>query len=238
MLHGLDGLRQLTLASVLLRMTLAMLCGGLIGLERGRRHRAAGFRTYMLVCLGAALTMLLGQYINYMSTHAWAEQAAEIGFRTDVTRIGSRVVNGIGFLGAGIIIVTGHQQVKGLTTAAGLWASACVGLAIGAGFYECVLVAFALIWLCMQLLHKVELALVDRARNLNLYVEVRSLENFSDVLACIRGLGVHIHAVDIDRGRNGANPNAIVYLRLNRGQHHTQVMTALSELESVSVVEI
>ena len=238
MLHGLDSLRQLTMASVLLRMALAMLCGGLIGIERGRRHRAAGFRTYMLVCLGSALTMVLRQYLYYMATHDWAAQAADIGFRTDITRIGSHVVNGIGFLGAGIIIVTGHQEVKGLTTAAGLWASACVGLAIGAGFYECVIVAFALIFLCMRLLRRVEQTLVDRARNLNLYVEVRSLENISDVLACIRDLGVHIHAVDIDRGRNGARPNAIVYLRLKRGQHHTQVMTAISELESVSVVEI
>ena len=238
MLHALDGLRQLTAPSVMLRMVLAMLCGGLIGIERGRKHRAAGFRTYMLVCLGSALTMILGQYLYYMATHDWAEQAAAIGFRTDITRIGSQVVNGIGFLGAGIIIVTGRQQVKGLTTAAGLWASACVGLAIGAGFYECVLVAFLLIFLSMQLLHRVEQTLVDRARNLNLYVEVQSLENISDVLACIRALGVHIHAVDIDRGRNGSGPNAVVYLRLNRGQHHTQIMTALSELDTVSVAEL
>ena len=238
MLHALDGLRELTAASMLLRMLLAMICGGLIGIERARRHRAAGFRTYMLVCLGSALTILLGQYLYHLATHAWAAEAAAVGFRTDITRIGSKVVNGIGFLGAGVILVTGHQEVKGLTTAAGLWATACVGLAVGAGFYECVIVAFALIFLSMHLLRRVETMLMERGRNLNLYVEVQSLENFSDVLACIRAQGVHIHAVDIDRGRNGGNPNAIVYLRLNRGQHHTQIMTALSELESVSAVEI
>lgn len=86
----------------------------------------------MLVCLGAALTMLLSQYEYYMVTHEWAQLASEVGIRTDVSRFGAQVINGIGFLGAGTIIVTGRQEVKGLTTAAGLWASACMGLAIRA----------------------------------------------------------------------------------------------------------
>ena len=152
MIEALDCLRGLNTGAVLLRLVLAMLFGGMIGLERGRKGRAAGFRTYMLVCLGAALTMLLSQYEYYMITHDWAELAAEIGLRTDVSRFGAQVVNGIGFLGAGTIIVTGHQEVKGLTTAAGLWASACMGLAIGAGFYECVILGFLLIFLSIRLL--------------------------------------------------------------------------------------
>ena len=109
MIEALDYLRGLNTVSVLLRLVLAMLFGGMIGLERGRKGRAAGFRTYMLVCLGEALTMLLSQYEYYMVTHDWAELAAEIGLRTDVSRFGAQVVNGIGFLGAGTIIVTGHQ---------------------------------------------------------------------------------------------------------------------------------
>ena len=147
MMEGLAYLREMNVASVLLRLTVAMLFGGFIGLERERKRRPAGFRTYMLVCLGAALTMLLSQYESYMVTHAWHETAMEIGLRTDVSRFGAQVINGIGFLGAGTIIVTGKQEVKGLTTAAGLWASACMGLAIGAGFYECVLLGFLLILL-------------------------------------------------------------------------------------------
>ena len=131
MMEGLAYLREMNVASVLLRLTVAMLFGGFIGLERERKRRPAGFRTYMLVCLGAALTMLLSQYESYMVTHAWHETAMEIGLRTDVSRFGAQVINGIGFLGAGTIIVTGKQEVKGLTTAAGLWASACMGLAIG-----------------------------------------------------------------------------------------------------------
>ena len=126
-------LREFHFASVVLRLALAMLLGGCIGLERGRKRRPAGFRTYMLVCLGAALTVLLSLYEFTMVTGPWSDICAEIGIKTDVSRFGAQVINGIGFLGAGTILVTGRQQVKGLTTAAGLWASACTGLAVGAG---------------------------------------------------------------------------------------------------------
>lgn len=117
-------LRELHFASVVVRLALAMLLGGCIGLERGRKRRPAGFRTYMLVCLGAALTVLLSLYEFTMVTGPWSDICAEIGIKTDVSRFGAQVINGIGFLGAGTILVTGRQQVKGLTTAAGLWASA------------------------------------------------------------------------------------------------------------------
>ena len=180
MMEGLAYLREMNVASVLLRLTVAMLFGGFIGLERERKRRPAGFRTYMLVCLGAALTMLLSQYESYMVTHAWHETAMEIGLRTDVSRFGAQVINGIGFLGAGTIIVTGKQEVKGLTTAAGLWASACMGLAIGAGFYECVLLGFLLILLTNRLLPFVEDAIIESARNMNIYVEFRSLDDVGD----------------------------------------------------------
>ena len=123
-------LRELHFASVVVRLALAMLLGGCIGLERGRKRRPAGFRTYMLVCLGAALTVLLSLYEFTMVTGPWSDICAEIGIKTDVSRFGAQVINGIGFLGAGTILVTGRQQVKGLTTAAGLWASACTGLAV------------------------------------------------------------------------------------------------------------
>ena len=142
MLQELDYLRELNIWSVMLRLTVAMVFGGLIGLERGRKGRAAGFRTYMVVCLGAALTMVMGQYEGYMLTEVWNEVVSKTDARADVSRFGAQVINGIGFLGAGTIIVTRKQEVKGVTTAAGLWASACVGLAIGAGFYEAVLIAF------------------------------------------------------------------------------------------------
>ena len=130
----LDYLRQFNLASVLLRLTLAVVCGGLIGVNREHKRRPAGFRTYMMVCMGAALSMILGQYEDTM-LHTLLSGAFEaVGQPTDVTRFGAQVINGIGFLGTGTILITEQREVKGLTTAAGLWATACMGLAIGAGF--------------------------------------------------------------------------------------------------------
>ena len=135
MLPVFDGLRTVTLASVTVRMLLAVLCGGIIGIERAYKRRPAGFRTHILICLGAAITTLTSQYL-YLNLH----------YYTDMARLGAQVVAGIGFIGAGTIVVTRQQRVKGLTTAAGLWASACAGLAIGAGFYEGTVMCFALVF--------------------------------------------------------------------------------------------
>ena len=116
--------REITELSIVLRILSALLVGGIIGLERGTKNRPAGLRTYMLVCVGSCLIMLTNQYI-YQFTGAG-----------DPMRLGAQVVSGIGFLGAGTIMVTKRNQIRGLTTAAGLWASAGVGLALGIGFYE------------------------------------------------------------------------------------------------------
>ena len=124
MLPIFDGLRDVTMASITLRMVLATICGGIIGVEREYKRRPAGFRTHILICLGAAMTTLTSQYL--CMAH----------YYTDAARLGAQVIAGVGFIGAGTIIVTRRQRVKGLTTAAGLWASAIVGLSIGAGFYE------------------------------------------------------------------------------------------------------
>ena len=234
-----DQLRQLNLASILLRLTLAMLFGGLIGLERERKRRPAGFRTYMLVCLGAALTMLLSQYEYYMITNDWAALSGEIGIRTDVSRFGAQVINGIGFLGAGTIIVTGRQEVKGLTTAAGLWASACMGLAIGAGFYECVLLGFLLIFLAIRLLPYVENSIIENARNMNIYVEFQSLDDVGAIINRIKSQGAQIYEVDIERGReeNLLRPSAVFTIRLRQKQAHTRVLAAISEVEGVYTID-
>lgn len=109
-------LRELNFFSIIFRVFLSLIFGGVIGLERSRKKRPAGFRTYMLVCLSSALVMMTNQFIfsNFGGS--------------DPARLGGQVISGIGFLGAGTIIVTSRSQVRGLTTAAGLWASACLGL--------------------------------------------------------------------------------------------------------------
>ena len=114
-------LREVTYLAVALRVFAAVLIGGILGLERGMKNRPAGLRTYMLVCVGACVIMLTNQYVF---------QVYSTG---DPVRMGAQVVSGIGFLGAGTIVVTRRNQIKGLTTAAGLWSAAGVGLALGVG---------------------------------------------------------------------------------------------------------
>lgn len=239
MLAVLDPYRSLSFLSVVIRLALAMVLGGLLGLERVRKRRPAGFRTYMLVCIGAALTMILSQYELHMLQTTWAEIAAKIGIKPDVSRFSAQVINGIGFLGAGTVIVTGKLEVKGLTTAAGLWASACMGIAIGAGFYECVLLAFALIWLSTRVLPFIEQAVVENTRNINVYVEFESLDNVSRILNCIKSADAHIYEVDIDRGQKEQliYPSATIYLRLNKRRAHARLILALSELECVHTID-
>ena len=232
-------LRELTVESVILRMLLAIVLGGSIGLERGRKSRPAGFRTYMVVCLGATLTMILGQYELWLSENMWAVQAGISGARTDITRFGAQVINGIGFLGAGTILITGRQQVKGLTTAASLWASACMGLALGAAFYECAILAFVLMIAAMRFLPKLEAFLIEKARNMNIYIELVSLDGINEVIGCLKALNIQIYDVDIERGKKSQSihPNAAFSIRLAKHQSHTQVVAALSKIENVVVIK-
>lgn len=239
MLEGLDFLREINVWSVMLRLVLAVIFGGIIGLERGRKRRAAGLRTYMLVCLGATLTVLLSLYEYHMVTTVWADVAAEVGIRTDVSRFGAQVINGIGFLATGTIIVTGRQEVKGMTTAAGLWASACTGLAIGAGFYECVILAFILISLVIQVLRPMENYIMENARNMNIFVEFESLDDVGEIINRIKAQDVQIFDVEIDHGRQEKSryPSAVFYIQMHNRQMHTLVLAAISELETVRTVD-
>ena len=225
-IKALDYLRELNILSLALRLLLAMLLGGAIGFERGRKGRAAGFRTYMLVCLGATLTGILSQYLFVMVSTSWADVAAEVGRKVDVSRFGAKAIGGVGFLGAGTILITGRQKVQGLTTAAGLWASACMGLAIGAGFYECVVIAFILIFLCMRFLPVLD-------------VEFSSLEDVSDIINCIKAQGAQIYGVEIDHGKpeHIERPSAVFSIRLNQKIHHEQVLASIAELETVITLD-
>lgn len=237
MIAQLDFLRSMTSWSVLFRLTLAMIFGGIIGLERGRKRRAAGFRTYMMVCMGATLAMLLGQFEAELIKSAWETVANEVGIRTDVSRFGAQVINGVGFLGAGTIIVTGKQEIKGLTTAAGLWASACMGLAIGAGFYECVFLAFLLIILSIQFLPVVENFVIKNARNMNIYIEFRTLADMESIIDKIKSLDLQIYDIDLNRGEEGRYHSAVFSIRLKQRQSHTKVLALLSDLNIVRAID-
>ena len=234
----LDYLRQFNTASVLLRLTLAVVCGGLIGVNREHKRRPAGFRTYMMVCMGAALTMVLGQYQYLMFDSVWKSEQLQVGMTTDVTRFGAQVINGIGFLGTGTILITEQREVKGLTTAAGLWASACMGLAIGAGFYEGMLLGFLAIFLSIKVLPYVEGFLLARSRNMNLYVELTSLERLKDFITLTKAIGIQIFDVELDRKRvAGGGVGVVLYLHLPKNQSHTKLLTDLSYSPDVRAID-
>lgn len=232
-------LRELNTASMMLRIALALITGGIIGFEREKKSRGAGFRTYMLVALGATLTVMLSQYLDLMLSGAWADAAAEIGIKTDVSRFGAQVINGVGFLGAGTIIVTGRQEVKGLTTAAGLWASACMGLAIGAGFYECMIIGCLLIFLCLELLPTVENAMNSLSRNLNVHVAMDSMENLGDVVNLLKAGGHRIYDVEIQKEQHEqiSSVSAVFTLLIAPKCSHTEVLAEISTAEGIVYVE-
>lgn len=239
LLSFFDVIRDINTVSLLVKILLSVFFGGLIGLERGQKHRAAGSRTYMIVCLGAALTMILSQYEYHMLSHNWAEISQLLGIKTDVSRFGAQVINGIGFLGAGTIIVTGRQEVKGLTTAAGLWASACMGLAIGAGFYECAILGFLLILITTMLFNKLGAWVVMRARNMDLYVEFTEMENLGAIISTVKEMQIQIFDVDIQREKtpNGVIIGAVLSTRLPKGQTHSHVMSIISKFSFVTLVD-
>ena len=235
-----DYLRQFNLLSVVVRLLAAMLFGGMLGIDRAKKGRAAGFRTYMFVCLGAALAMLLSQYEHAMLAGRWADKALEVGIRTDVSRFGAQVINGIGFLGTGTILITEQREVKGLTTAAGLWASACMGLAIGAGFYEGMLLGFLAIFLSIKVLPYIEAFLMARSRNMNLYVEFTAIERMKDFVQLLKDREIQIYDVEIDRRgdiRKQNIPSVVFYLHLPKHQSHTHLLADLSYSPDVRTID-
>lgn len=227
-MEWLESLRGASLAALIIKLLLAVILGGFIGLERGRKRRPAGFRTHILVCMGATLAMCISRYC-----------IETLGITVDVSRLGAQVINGIGFLGAGTIIVTRRQEVKGLTTAAGLWACACMGLAVGAGFYECALVAFVAIILSTTLLDKIEKMITSRSYNMNINVIVTETAVISNVHEALRGMNIKIFDSEITNVRELANesPNIVLETQLSRRRPHVEIIAALAAIDGVIAVE-
>ena len=167
-------LGEFNTVTALLRILLAIIAGGVIGNERGRHGRAAGFRTHILVCLGGAMTSLCSLFVFNIS-----------GMGGDVFRIPAQVISGLGFLGAGIIMVKNNNTVAGLTTAAGMWVTATIGVAFGFGFYGGGVAATVICVINAALLTKVE---HNRTRAMRFYVEVNDLHHIQDILEQIDSL--------------------------------------------------
>lgn len=224
----MDWLYDINIYSVTLRLVAAVIFGGIIGLERGANKHQAGLRTHILVCVGATLAMLTNQYI-YDSITPMA----------DPGRLGAQVISGIGFLGAGLILVTSRNKVKGLTTAAGLWASACTGLALGIGFYSGALVAGTLVFIVLALLPRVEVYFYNRSRLMSLYVELDSMNSLREFLTTVRKQDLIILETHVNRSesivKDGYSLNLSV--RIPKKITHNEVVQKLINSEGVFLVE-
>lgn len=228
MLELFDGLRDITLAAIMLRMTLAVLCGGLIGMERTAHRHPAGLRTHILVCLGASITMMTSQYLYlYM------------GYFTDMTRLGAQVIAGIGFLGAGTI-VTNRQRVKGLTTAAGLWASAIIGLAAGAGFYEGAILTTILVEVTLAILIKVEKYVIEHTAAVRIFLEYTKNDTLDEVVAFCNNDGrANILDLEVSRPKSPKNVTIAMFtVRLSKPLDKQQLIHSLLEIDGVILAEI
>ena len=231
-IKGLE-LREFNEISIVIRFVLAVLCGGLVGIEREHKHRPAGFRTHILVCLGAAATTLTGQYLLTLSS------LMSIPITNDPARLGAQVISGIGFIGAGTIIVTKRRQVKGLTTAAGLWTSAIIGLAIGVGFYEVAIYAAFLVIITEILLSKLDWFLLSHAKNINIYVEYTSVDNLTGIMSEVKRREISIVDIEIAKARSQTEHriSAVLALQIPRKVSQNELLTVISKIDGVISVE-
>ncbi|MBE6548306.1 MAG: MgtC/SapB family protein [Ruminococcaceae bacterium] len=225
---------KLTFIELAVRLIAAMICGCCIGINRGRKNRPAGIRTHAIICMGSALTVILGIYMSEMiSQGLWLGASVP-----DVSRLGAQVVSGIGFIGVGTIIITGKQQVKGLTTAAGLWASACMGLAIGAGFYLAAVIGCLFILVTVVLFSRLEHVMFANIRDVNIYVEFENMGCMSEIIGVLDRKCIKICDIDISKASEEISSDRAVFsLKLPKKMGHYEVITAIAECNNVISVE-
>ena len=220
-------LREITILAVVLRILASVIIGGIIGLEREIKNRPAGLRTYMVVCLGACLIMMTNQYTC---------QAFGTG---DPVRMGAQVVSGIGFLGAGTIMVTRRAQIKGLTTAAGLWTAAGVGLAIGVGFYEAAIVSTVAIYVIMTLMQFINAQVQKKSKSVELYIELEKDCPLGDFLRAIREMDIEVRDIQHETSMTGeqGTRSYLVFLKLKKRQKHIELLENIRSIPGVIYLE-
>lgn len=175
--------------NIVIRVIVATVLGGIIGLDRGMKHRGAGTKTITIVCLGATLVMLTEQYIQvYLPGLA------------NMNRLGAQVISGVGFIGVGTIIISRHR-VRGLTTAATLWASACVGLAVGIGFVEGGILITAMMLASLHVLPYVERFAARHSRYCNVFVDLEESRDLHKLVQRLREADIVIDSMDMGETR-------------------------------------
>ncbi len=213
---------------LLIRMIVASLCGVFIGFERSRRQKDAGIRTHMIVALGAALAMIVSKY-------GFFDLLQYEGLRADASRIASNVITGVGFLGAGVIFVR-DVSIKGLTTAAGIWTTASVGLAIGSGMYTVGIGATILMILFQLVFHKFFTRLENTVNEFTVVVNdnPNAVKNFRKMLA--------ENKLYVEKCKMTRNPDSTVILDITIKKARTtsmdEIMLIAEQSDDIISVEI
>lgn len=213
--------------SVLFRLTLSAVIGSLIGLERSLHGQTAGTRTFALVCLGSALAKITDDFL-VLTYHTG-----------DPARLSAQVISGIGFLGVGTIIVTGRNYVRGLTTAAELWTTACLGIATGAGYLSASLVGFALIFFVMVVLTRVSSRIDEMARRISLYMEVDRDTGINSVFQFTDFHGFQITSIEKQKRQTLLGKDVVVMATLDLGKKrsHQELIRELNQIKAIHYVE-
>lgn len=227
---------ELTIGIVAFRLFLAVIFGGIVGLERERKHRPAGFRTHILVCFGAAIVSMVQdqlriEILSYSDIH---QNFADF-IKTDLGRLGAQVISGIGFLGAGCIIKDRGDMVVGMTTAAGIWATGCVGLGIGWGFYNIAIVAIVFMLVVMVGLKRLEDKLIKKSKEISLKIELTNKDNISETIEkCYQVFRKKSLIVSEVEKRD----NIIIFnLIVEAEKEMSEVMVSLSGFETIKSVK-
>lgn len=223
----ITGTGRLSTADIIFRILLSLCIGGILGTERGIRNRPAGFMTYVLVTVGAAIFMLTNQYISILYPG------------TDPTRFGAQVISGIGFLGAGTIIVTRQNEIRGLTTAACLWIAAALGIAVGIGFYAGAIIGIIFTIFALVSLKKVDVYIKQHARSMEIYMEHNSSFSLRSLFRYTESQSFDLY--EMQRGRiKGLDKEfgtLIFSIDLTRQINHQQILDEFYELEGVEYVK-
>ena len=223
-----ETLTKLSIWSILLRLFLTLLLAGAIGLERQVKRHTAGFRTYILMCLASSTGMMVNQFI--IETFSLSD-----------TGIGGMVILGVAILGSGTMLVTSRNRIKGLTTAAGLWASAVMGLAIGAGAYTLSLGACIIILICLSILPHVEEWMLSRAEFFDIHIEFLDRSKMKDFIDFCREVGLKVTSVE----HNPAylNSGLFVYTialtlpKTSKFKNHKEFIETVKTFEYIHYVE-
>lgn len=217
-----------TWSNIVIRIIIALVIGTIIGIDRGAKRRGGGARTTITVCLGAAMVMLLEQYLEELYPE-----------RLDISRIAAQVISGVGFLGAGSILVSGHQ-IKGLTSAASIWTCACVGLAVGIGFIDGA-VLLTILWLVgLHLAPYLEDRFYRHSRYMTLYIEVEDGKAITLVSRYLKNDNCFTDTFYVDKPKaKGQHFQIVTTFQIPRGKTREEYQHSLQELKGVmSVSEI